>query len=115
MQSLRMKKLSAHAELFIDDVRVGEVELRGMDTSWSFGQFKPFACFSKFAPYFGQWSMLMHEDEKQALHEAASEELRRVEYAIDRLKIRMFFPEDDKWVRVTQVNIDGPMIEWKAY
>jgi len=112
---LHMQKRTAQAELFIDDVRVGTVELRGVDTSWSFGEFKPAPCFSKFAPYFGQWSMLMHEDEDKVLHEAAADELRRLEYAIDRLKIRLFFPDKNEYVRVTQVNIDGPMIEWKSY
>ena len=110
----RMQRQSAQAELFLDCDLVGIVELRGVDTSWTFGEFKPRECFSKYATLFGQWSMLMHEDTDRVLHSAASDELRRVEVAIDRLDARLHYLENDKWERISQVNIDGEMIEWKT-
>ena len=78
----RMERQSAQAELFINSELVGLVELKGVDTSWSFGEFTPNDAFSAFAQFFGHWSMLMHEDTDRVLHSAASDELRRVEVAI---------------------------------
>ena len=109
-----MQRQSALAELFLNSDLVGIVELRGVDTSWSFGEFKPKECFSKYAPFFGQWSMLMHEDPDRTLHEATSDELRLAEQAIDRLDARLHLLESDTWEKITQVNIDGSMIEWKT-
>lgn len=111
---IRMQRQSAQAELYLDCDLVGTVELRGVDTSWTFGEFTPRDCFSKYAPLFGQWSMLMHEDVDRELHSAASDELRKVEVAIDRLDARLHYANTDKWERISQVNIDGNMIEWKT-
>jgi hypothetical protein len=39
--------------------------------------------------------------------------LRQVEQTIDFLHAKIFFPETKVWQRVSQLNIDGPLIEWK--
>ena len=111
----RMERHSAQAELFINSELCGLVELKGVDTSWSFGEFTPNDAFSAFAQFFGHWSMLMHEDTDRKLHEAMSDELRRAEVEIDRLDVRLHFLTNDEWQRAAQVNIDGTMIEWKQY
>ena len=110
-----MERQNGHAELFLNSESVGQVELRGADPSWSFGEFTPNDAFSKYAIHFARWSMLMHEDADQQLHEATSAELRAAEIAIDRLKARLYFPKTDEWERVGQLNIDGSLIEWKHY
>jgi hypothetical protein len=110
-----MQHRSATGRLFLKNKDVGEVRSRGQADSWSFGDFEPNRDFAEFATLFGSWSLLMHAEEDDAkLSEAASEELRRAERAIDALRARIYFPDEDQWVQVAQVNIDGKMIEWKA-
>ena len=76
--------------------------------------FQPLPAFAEFAPVFGRWSLLMHADDDSAkLSEAASEELRQTEYAIDALDAKLYWPERREWTELTQVNIDGDLIEWK--
>ncbi len=113
--SHHMKRRSAQAELYLNDELVGLVEMRGTDTSWSFGEFKPNDAFEKYAQFFGVWSLLVHEETDGRLHEATSAELREAENAIDRLKARLHFIKTDEWQRAAQINIDGTMIEWKQY
>ena len=106
------KRTEAH--LYLNGKQVGLIQVRGSDNSWAYGEFVPGEAFVEFAPMFGQWSLLMHFDgDEEPLSEAAAEELRRAEYAIDSLKARIFFPETGQWHAASQVNIDGPMIEWK--
>ena len=57
----------------------------------------------------------MHEDEHAPLSEAASQELRDAEQQIDRIRVRVHFPDCGVWHDVAQVNIDGGLIEWKEY
>jgi hypothetical protein len=103
-----------YAELYIDNQRVGQVEVRRWEHSWGFGQFLPNDAFAAFAPLFGQWSLLMHADEDQlSLSEAASQELARVERAIDALHVKLYFPAAGEWHQVGQVTIDGELIDWK--
>jgi hypothetical protein len=101
------------AILHLNGTPVGAVRIKGSADSWSFGRFTPTSAFSKFAPLFGRWSLLMHADLGEQLSVAASEELRQVEYEIDALRAKLFFPEQNEWKRLAQLNIDGQLIEWK--
>jgi hypothetical protein len=103
------------AALYLNDERVGDVVVQRTEDSWSHGTFSPGEGFAKYAPVFGRWSLLMHADGGgERLSAAASEELRRTEYEIDRLRAKLKFEEDGEWVNCAQLNIDGPLIEWKT-
>src|SRR5687768_9637250 len=99
-----------HAQLIIANESVGE---RTRD-SWSHGQFHPKEPFAKFAALFGQWSLIVHADGVyEPLSDAASDELREIEFDIDRLRAKLHFVESGEWVACSQLNIDGPLIDWK--
>lgn len=102
-------------ELHLNGRRVGDISVAGWDASWTFGRFEPGDDFSAFAPVFGRWSLLMHEDEAEPLSRAASEELRDAEREMDAIRARVFFPADGIWHDVAQLNIDGELIEWKEF
>ena len=95
---------------------VGLVTVTGWGTSWGFGRFRPGARFEPYAQVYGLWSLLMHDNEDgRPLTAAASAELARVENALDRIRGRLYFPTDDVWVDLFQLNIDGELLEWKEY
>ena len=102
--------------LYLNDEPVGDVVVLRTEDSWSHGTFLPGEGFSKYAPVFGRWSLLMHADAGggERLSAAASEELRRTEYEIDRLRAKLHFRGKGEWVTCAQLNIDGPLIEWKT-
>jgi hypothetical protein len=102
-----------HATLHLNGSAVGAITVQGQDTSWTYGEFHPVAAFGQFAPIFGRWSLLMHDDEQLPLSIAAAYELREAEKAMDLLRVRVYFPEDNVWHDVAQLNIDGTLIEWK--
>ena len=103
------------AKLFINDEPVGDVIVQGTEDSWSHGRFHANDAFARFAPLFGRWSLLMHADGTyEPLSEAASDELREMEIEIDRLRAKLHFADIDRWVNCSQLNIDGPLIEWKS-
>ncbi len=107
--------MPATARLFINGKDVGDVALRSFADSWGFGDFRPNAAFAPFASTFGNWSLLMHADDgEKRLSEAASEELRTAEYAIDSLRAKLLVEDNSEWVDIGQLNIDGPLIEWKV-
>jgi len=109
-----MRAKRTTAELYLNDLHVGTVHVMGWESSWGMGEFQPNDGFSRFAPLFGVWSLLMHADDEGArMSSEASEELRRVEYEIDRLRARLHFVETDEWRDVGPVNIDGKLVEWK--
>jgi hypothetical protein len=114
-----MLRSQTTARLFLDGHDVGAVRVRGWDAAWGFGEFLPGEGFSSYAPRFGAWSLLMHADDDGddtsdgRLSEAAAEELRRVEYDIDRIHAKLFLVGPKEWRKVSQLNIDGPLIEWK--
>ncbi len=111
-----MKHHEALAHLYLNDKLVGIVQLTGSDHSWHFGEFEPNEAFSEFAPLFGRWSLLMHADEAEPgdrLTDAASQELRETEFAIDRIHARLHVLLTDNWREARQVNIDGKLIDWK--
>ena len=104
-----------HARLYINDGYVGEVLVQGAEDSWSHGEFRPAQGFAAFAPLFGRWSLAMHSGGAyEPLVHWASDELRQVECNIDRLHAKLYFAESGRWVRCSQLNIDGPLIEWKV-
>jgi hypothetical protein len=104
-----------HAKLFINDTEVGSVALRHSADSWGMGDFVPNDAFVQFAPLFGAWSLIMHEDDGGGRIDAAIlEELHRAEAALDKLRVRLLRSERNEWVDVDQVVIDGPMIEWRV-
>ena len=104
-----------HATLYINGQLVGDVVAKRLGASWSHGDFRPNAAFARFAPLFGEWSLLMHADGAyERLSKAASDELRQVEFELDRLHAKQRFVESGEWVSCSQLNIDGEMIEWKT-
>lgn len=110
-----MSRPRGAATLYINDEPVGEVAVRRTEDSWSLGLFTPAPSFAKFAPVFAEWSRIMHAGAVSApLSRAESDNLRRVECEIDRLRARLHFPGRGEWVTCAQVNIDGRLIEWKV-
>jgi hypothetical protein len=108
-----MRTIVSRAELFLNGEKVGTVNVRGWESSWGIGDFEPDDAFSPFAPVFGEWAMLMHEDADARLSPAASEELNAAERAMDSIRARLFFPDRNEWRDVRQINIDAELIEWK--
>ena len=110
-----MNRTAARARLVINGKDAGRVTVRSFADSWGFGEFEPDAAFAEFAPLFGNWSLLIHADhDEDRLSPAASEELRRAELALDlRLRCKLVFDDDDEVLDLTQLNIDGPLIDWK--
>jgi hypothetical protein len=109
-----MRAKTGEAILYLNDKYVGRVKVHGWETSWGYGDFEPNEDFAPFAPIFGRWSLLMHEDEGERLTPDASEELQQAEVVLDTLRARLHFAAVDEWMELGQVNIDGPLIEWKA-
>lgn len=99
--------------LLINRKDVGAVVVHGCDSTWAHGKFTPEVGFSEFAILFGQWSLLMHEDEHAPLHKAASEALADAERLMDALHIEIHYPEQDIRQHVRELNIDGENAEWK--
>jgi hypothetical protein len=109
-----MSSLTSQAHLILDGNAVGLVTYRGSSDSWSYGDFEPAPEFSRFAPLFGSWSLLIHaEDDETSQSPAASEELREAEVAIDALRAELRWVDKAESTRLSQVNIDGRLIEWK--
>jgi hypothetical protein len=109
--------MTATARLFINGKEVGAVVLKSLADSWGFGEFTPNAGFAEFAALFGNWSLLMHaDDDQKPMSDAASDELRRAELAIDSLHAKLLLEAESssEWVDIAQLNIDGPLIEWKV-
>jgi hypothetical protein len=102
------------ARLYLNEQEVGTIHVRGWDDSWGFGEFAPADAFAAFAPHFGRWSILMHADDGEPrLSPAASDELREAEIAIDRIHAKLYLSKTGRWRTISQLNIDGPLVEWK--
>jgi hypothetical protein len=100
--------------LYIDGVEVGAVAVKGWEGAWGIGEFRPGDGFGPYAPRFGLWSMLMHDDAgADRLSDAALRELREVECELDALKAEVLLCDSGERRRIQQLNIDGPLIEWK--
>lgn len=108
----------AVGQLHLNGCPVGSVTVTGWDTSWGFGRFQPDAAdFAPYADAYGLWALLMHRDDAAdgRLSRAASAELAQAENQLDRIRARLYFPNDDVWLDVFEVNIDGDLVEWKEY
>ena len=105
--------IGACARLLINGNDVGQIVVQGWDSSWAFGRFSPHDSFSQYAPVFGLWSLLMHDDEESPLHETASAALADAERQMDALHAEVLFAEHDLRIPVGQLNIDGELVEWK--
>lgn len=110
-----MLQRDAKVDLFLRDTHVGVVTVQGKRDNWTFGRFEPNGAFRPFALVFSGWSMLLHEDEHEHLSRALSDELREAERRIDALRARLRVAETGQWLGTVEVNIDGPLIEWKEY
>ncbi|MGB7159348.1 MAG: hypothetical protein WBD40_14870 [Tepidisphaeraceae bacterium] len=109
-----MQHANQIARLYLDEQSVGLIRVRGWADSWGFGEFQPEGSFAVFAAPFGRWSLLMHADDRGApLSRAAADELREAENAIDRIHAKLYLCRTGEWRTITQLNIDGPLVEWK--
>ena len=109
-----MRHASEEARLYLDEDDVGAVHIHGWDGPWGFGDFRPNHAFSEFATTFGRWSLLMHADEHDPRRSRdAADELREAETAIDRMHAKLYLPRTDEWRCITELNIDGTLIEWR--
>jgi hypothetical protein len=114
-----MRRSQLSARLFLDDREVGAVKVKGWDDSWGFGDFVPGDGFAPYAPRFTTWSRLMHADEAEGgatrgrLAPETADRLREVEWEIDRIHAKLFLVGPQEWRKISQLNIDGPLIEWK--
>ena len=110
-----MNCTGTRARLIINGKDVGRVSVRSFADSWGFGEFEPGGAFAEFAPLFGNWSLLIHADrDEERLSEAASEELRRAELALDALRCTLVSDAGDETLDLAQLNIDGHLIDWKV-
>ncbi len=92
------------------------MDTKTWDASWYFADFSPNAAFSRFAPIFGSWVLLMHaEDDADRLSRDNAEELAKAEVLLDSIKAQLVFLEDDHRVDVAQLTIDQDKLEWKEY
>src|SRR3954464_5933479 len=85
------------AVLHLNGTYVGDIHVKGWDTSWTYGTFTPAESFSEFATIFGRGSLLMHEDESLPLRRDIARELRDAELHMDELRARVYFPDDGMW------------------
>jgi hypothetical protein len=110
-----MQHDSRHARLFLNGVQVGEVRTDGSSGAWGFGHFVPGDGFERFAPLFGSWSLLIHENgEQDDAEQEILEELHRAESEIDRLRAELLWLDSQERLPVRQLIIDGTLIEWNA-
>src|SRR5688572_11734438 len=112
---MRRRTLPDHptrGHLYLDRCFVGDVAVRRRADAWGLGEFRPAPGFSRFAPLYGAWSLLMHADGDGRLSPEAADELRKTERTMDRIHAEILLDERHEWRRVRQLNIDGPMIEW---
>jgi hypothetical protein len=113
---LNMLRRGTKGYLFLNGKLVGTVAVRGANTSWYYGEFDPAPGFSDFAGTFGWWSLLMHSHGEDDLPSPrALDQLRHIETAIDALNAKLFFPDQQEWHPVAQLNLDRGMIEWKEF
>jgi hypothetical protein len=109
-----MRTATRKAELYLNGVHVGTVVASGASDAWGYGEFTPLDAFKQFAPLFGAWSLLIHEEDGQSrAPREALDELRDAEVAMDSLRAELHWIDPAEHVEVRQVSIDGPLIEWR--
>jgi hypothetical protein len=102
------------ADLHLNGVVVGTVVVEGITDSWTYGKFTPNLDFGAFAQLFGVWSLLIHEDDgRDHTPREALDELAKAETAIDRVAAELHWRDSDERTCISQLNIDGELIEWK--
>lgn len=105
----------AKARLFLNDHDVGLIEIKRFDDAWGFGDFRPGDGFARYARHFGDWSRIMHTPhDDDRLTDADRKALREAEERIDRLRAKLLLVDSGEWRRVTELNIDGPLVEWRG-
>lgn len=111
---MRRQTGKMNARLFLNDHDVGLVEVKGWEDAWGFGEFAPGEAFNRYARHFGDWSRLLHAPHgDDRLTDADRDALRKVEYEIDRLHAKLFLVESQEWRPISELNIDGSMVEWR--
>lgn len=111
---MRRKSENVAARLFLNDQDVGAVHVKGWDDAWGFGDFVPGETFTRYARHFSAWSRLIHaRHADDQLTDADRAALRGVEYEIDCLRAKLFLADRKQWRPIAQLNIDGPMVEWR--
>jgi hypothetical protein len=108
------RSTNTHARLFLNEHDVGVIEVKGWDDSWGFGEFAAGDSFWRYARHFGDWSRLIHAPrEDDRLTDADKAALRKAEYEIDRLHAKLFLVESREWRKISELNIDGELVEWR--
>jgi hypothetical protein len=108
-----MRHYSRQAELILNGRSVGTVAAEAAADAWGFGYFTPNEAFSDFAPVFGVWAMLVHEEDDAGRASAtALDELRRLEWAIDAIHAELYWTDTQDRTPINQLTIDGSLIEW---
>ena len=109
-----MRRHEETARLYLDDAHVGAVQVHSFDDAWGFGDFIAGPGFAQYAPLFQRWSQLMHADDVgDPVCAETSEALRDVECAIDAIRVKLYLTNANEWRTITQLNIDGPLVEWR--
>jgi hypothetical protein len=107
---------SGRATLLLNGEPVGIVHTKAWDASWYFADFAPNDAFSRYAPLYGTWALLMHaEGDDIRLSRENAEELARAEAMLDSIKAQLIFLDDEHPVNVAQLTIDQDKLEWKEY
>ncbi len=101
------------ANLLLNNIRVGSIDIDRTEGAWSFGRFRPVPAFDQFAPIFAQWSRTLNAAEDRPQAPAPGDELRRSESDIDRLHAEIQY-DGSPPLRVDHLGIDGDEIEWSA-
>lgn len=109
-----MRYVHREGQLYLNGQAVGNVVAEQDGGSWKFGRFTPADGFSQFAPLFGAWSLLVHEDgQRDRPSPEALQELREAESAIDTLKAEVVWNQSQERTELSELIIDGELIEWR--
>ena len=101
------------ARLYLNGECVGTVRAEASSGGWGWGNFSPEDGFSRFAPLFGSWSLLIHEDDdRDRSRPETLQELAAVEMQIDRVKAELLWSDSQERTPIRQLTIDGELIEW---
>jgi|GEM_PF-1756508 len=110
-----MKVSKRVGQLFLNGHAVGQVLAESASDSWGFGIFTPQSGYEQFAPLFGAWAMLLHEDDElDRPTREAMDALRDAEKAIDTIRAELRWNDEAQPVCVRQLTIDGTLIEWSS-
>jgi hypothetical protein len=108
-----MRHQHRQAQLSLNGKAVGEVSADAASDAWGFGRFTPGEEFSSFAPIFGAWSLLIHQDDDDGrVREETLDGLRFAEAAIDAIRAELFWLDTRQRTPLRQITIDGGLIEW---